>query len=200
MKYRFFTIIVFIFQSWMIMAQEEQVSDEDSSGISIFLSAGFDYGTAYHHTAYTLDINGGFDYQNIYFGGFGCSIINDIEVNQDSLYQNMQMDFGYGGFILGYNFFTQKKVHFFTGTQFGWGVVSLSQKKISNKIEYMERIYYDNVFLLKPTIMAEFALSEHFSINTGINYLYMTGLTTLSGFSNDDFNGINYSFSLKYHL
>ncbi len=182
------------------MAQEEQqVVNKDSSDINIFLSAGFDYGTAYHHTAYSLNISGGFDYRNIYFGGFGSSIINDIEVNQDSLYKDMQIDFGYGGFILGYNFFAQKKIHFFIATQFGWGVVSLSQKKIANKVEYMERVYYDNVFLLKPTAMVEFALTEHFSINVGINYSCMTGLTSLKGFSNNDFNEIGYSFSLKYH-
>ena len=139
---KFFIFIVLLFLSLFLCAQEESPSEDDSSSVKVFLSAGMDYGIAYNHNAFTLNISGGFEYNNIYFGGFGCSIINDIEVNQDTSYQNMQMDFGYGGFILGYDFFPQKKVHFFVGTQFGWGVVSLSQKKISNKVEYMERIYY----------------------------------------------------------
>ncbi len=197
---KFFVFSLLLLQSCFLFAQDESPPVKDSSEVNVFLSAGMDYGMAYENQAFTLDINGGFEYNNIYFGGFGCSIINDIEVNKDTVYKDMQMDLGYGGFMLGYNFFAKKKIHFFVGTQLGWGVVSLSKKQIANKVEYMERIYYDNVFLLKPLAMIEFALTPHFSINAGANYIIMTGLTTLSGFSNDDFNGINYVLSLKYHL
>ncbi len=197
---KFFIFTALLLQSWLLFSQDEVPLAKDTSSIKVFLSAGMGYGITYDHNAFTLDISGGFEYNNIYFGGFGCSIINDIEVDRDTTYQNMQMDLGYGGGLLGYDFFAKKKLHFFVGTQFGWGVVSLSKKKIANKVEYMERIYYDNVFLLKPTAMIEFAFTGHLSANAGAKYMYMTGLTSLSGISNNDFNGIIYVLSLKYHL
>ena len=200
MMHKFFVFCVLLLQSWFLIAQNDSLPSKDTAAVKVFLIAGVDYGTIYDHNAFTLDINGGFEYHNVYFGGFGCSVINDIEVNQDTLYQNMQMDLGYGGLILGYDFFAEKSIHFFAGSQFGWGVVSLSQKKIANKVEYMERIYYDNVFLVKPMAMIEFAITPHFTINAGGDYSFMNGLSSLKGFSNNDFKGINYVLSLKYHL
>lgn len=198
--HKFLVFFIFLLQSWFLTAQDKTLLPEDTSAVKVFLVAGVDYGTVYNHNAFTLDISGGFDYHNIYFGGFGCSVINDIEVNQDTLYQNMQIDLGYGGLIFGYDFFTEKRIHFFVGSQFGWGVVSLSQKKIANKVEYMERVDYDNVFLLKPIAMIEFTITPHFTINAGANYSFMNGISSLKGFSNNDFKGINYVLSLKYHL
>jgi len=197
---KFLIFCVLLIQSWFLIAQDETLLPGDTSSVKVFLVAGVDYGTVYDHNAFTLDISGGFESHNIYFGGFGCSIINNIEVNQDTLYQNMQMDLGYGGVILGYDFFSEKRIHFFVGSQFGWGVISLSKKKIANKVEYMERTYYENVFLLKPIAMIEFAITPHFTINAGGNYSFMNRLSSLKGFSNNDFKGINYVLSLKYYL
>jgi len=173
----------------------------DSSGVKIFLMAGVNYGVVYEHQAFTLNISGGFDYNNFYFGGFGSSIINKITVTEDTAYLGMQVDLGYGGLIVGYNFFTAHKIHFFLTSMFGWGTVSLSGKETINKVNFMERYFYDSVFLITPTALLETAvISNSFYISTGINYTFMTGLTSLQNFSNKDFSGINYIISLKYHL
>lgn len=197
---KFLIFCIVLFQSFFLFAQDDSLLVEDSSAVQLFLSVGMDYGIAYEHNAFTLDINGGFEYNNIYFGGFGCSIINQITATQDSAYQDMQVDLGYGGFIIGYQFFAEKKIHFFLASQFGWGTVSLSSKETINKVNFMERYFYDSVFLIKPMATIEFTLTPHFFLNAGANYIIMTGLTSLSGFSNNDFNGINYVLSLKYHL
>ena len=197
---RFGWILGFFLVAKVYFGCAQQETDfTDTSGVHIFLSAGVNFGKAYNHQAYTLDINGGFEFKNIYIGGFGNSIVNDIET-EDTIYDNMQMDLGYGGFIVGYEFFSECRFYLFGGIQWGWGVVSLSKKKIANKVEYMERVYYDNVFIMKPFVSIGINLSSHFTINIGSGRLFMTGLSSLKNFSNEDFNGIFYKLMFRYHL
>ncbi len=200
MQRLFFYVLILFLSIFQLSAQEEtEIMDDDSSSVKIFIAAGLDFGTVYNNNnAYQINISGGFDYNSIYIGGFGSSIINTIDVVDDTLYDNMQLDLGFGGFELGYELFSDKKITIFPFVQTGWGVLSLSKK--NDKKNNMERIYYDNVFLINPTLQIGYKLAESFSVNIGASYHIMTGLTTLDGFSNNDFSGINYGVALKYHL
>ena len=197
----FVFILLLIHLSGGVNAQNDSLpAVTDSSGVNLFLMPGFDYGKAYGNIAYSIDISGGFEIGNFYVGAFGYSIINDIEINIPNLYENMQLDLGSGGLFAGYCLFSGKKIHFFPFVQIGWGVVSLSERKISNKVEYMERIDYDNVFIARPGAFIELPIAKGISFDTGINYFYMDGLDSLEGFSDNDFKDINYVFAVKLNF
>lgn len=194
-----FVFSFFLLSALGLMAQEDNEFSDDSSSVKIFIAAGIDYGVVYNNkNSFQINFRGGFEYHNIYVGGFGESVINDIDVEEDTMYKNMQLDIGYGGFMLGYEFFPEKKITLLPCVQLGWGVLSLSEKNdIKN---YMERIDYDNIFIVNTMLQTGYKLTNSFSINVDVSYRLMTGLNSLIGFSNNNFSGLNYGLVLRYHL
>lgn len=103
-----------------------------------------------------------------FMGGYGLGLSNDLVYTapNDGIYQ---IDFGHGGFWLGYIFRSEKLIHIGVNSKFGWGSLSVhEQNQLLDK---------DNVFVITPQIEIEANVTRWFKANAGLGYRYTAGVT-----------------------
>lgn len=107
--------------------------------------------------------------RQFYFGGYGLGLSSDIKVDVEGASYNL--DYGHGGFYLGYILAPEKLAHFAFSTKLGWGQASLR-----NVSQFVGPNYTDNTFSITPMIEGELNITNWFKINAGVGYQYTVGV------------------------
>jgi hypothetical protein len=102
---------------------------------------------------------GGLIINNFFIGGYGEGL--SATSHQNDLTQLHDIEFGHGGFWLGYEFMHQKMIHPVFSLRSGWGRIKGTQNNVT---------YSDNVFVLKPTLSAEVNFTRFMKVNVGAEY------------------------------
>jgi len=126
-----------------------------------------------------------------YLGGYGMGLADDLNVNYEGTDYNV--DYGHGGFMLGYVIRPEDVIHFGVGSKIGWGEVSFREKGlVQNPIRV-----YDNVFIVHPTIEAEANFTNWFKFNVGVGYHLVTGVDNVF-YDETDMNGVAFNISFLF--
>ena len=125
----------------------------------------------------------------VFFGGFGGGMTNNIQVN-NNLYEDFNIQFGYGGLWIGYIHNGSSPFHPVASVQFGWGGVSMDDNADVS-------IYYDGFFVLNPTLELEMNLTQFMRAGIGGSYR-LTGGVNLDGLNDADFSGPEVQLNFKF--
>ncbi len=120
--------------------------------------------------------------QTVFIGGYGMGL-NALSSQQfvvDNVqYSNLSLDFGHGGFWMGYVHDYRKIVHFAGSGKFGWGGIDLQGNQLDN--------YRNNVLVFTPQIEIEVNVGRWFKVNGGLGYRFVSGVDQ-SVFESNQFN------------
>lgn len=134
--------------------------------------------------------------RRFFLGGYGMGMTNGDIKHQASDLQKHTLQFGHGGFWLGYVIQPNKAVHFSVSSQAGWGGVSLGEdySSINNRI-YDE----DDVFVLCPQAEVELNLTNFMRVGIGGGYRMVSGLQMEGvALENSDLSGPFGSLTFKF--
>lgn len=123
---------------------------------------------------------GGVIINNVFLGGYGEGLSNSIGSNADATIRNLE--FGHGGFWLGYEIAPHKMIHPVISSRIGWGTAS--------GINQDNRRISDNIFVVVPTVSAEINFTRFFKMNIGAEYRRVFDLNVLDGYSNNSFSNV----------
>ena len=118
--------------------------------------------------------------RQFFFGGYGLGLSSDISIDVDGA--NYDLDYGHGGFYLGYIFAPEKLAHMAFSTKLGWG-----QANLNNRSVFVGPNYTDNTFSITPMLEGELNVTNWFKINAGVGYQYTVGVDD-NLFDSNDFN------------
>jgi hypothetical protein len=102
------------------------------------------------------------------------------------------MEFDHRGLWLGYIFMPKRKIHFNTNLQVGKGELAIYDDPSDDWYED------DFIFVLTPSIEAEFNLAKFLRVGIGVNYRFAMDVNELNGYSDNDFSDFGTYFSLKF--
>jgi hypothetical protein len=125
---------------------------------------------------------GGVLINNLFLGGYGESMSHDINKAHNLKVRNV--NFGHGGFWVGYEIAPHKVIHPVISSRIGWGNISGTTLNENNYTRYIN----SNVFVLVPTISAEINFTRFFKVNIGAEYRRTFGVTGLEDLRNDNFS------------
>jgi len=128
--------------------------------------------------------------KTILFGGYGMGHYINRNVTLDSMNYS-SVNFGHGGFWLGYIFKGNAAIRPFAGLKLGWG-------GISQNYDHHDYAMNDNAFVITPSVEMEINITRYFRIAVGGNYQVTTGLTGSNGLSNKDFSGPGANLSFRF--
>lgn len=121
--------------------------------------------------AHMMGGGGGIIINNFFLGAYGMGKTNDLVYKNDVTRENV-MDFGHGGFWVGYTFFYNKAIHPVIHTQIGWGGITKRLKDDWNIDPTLEN-EVDQVFVISPTAELEMNFSRFFKLGAGFNYTFV---------------------------
>jgi hypothetical protein len=130
---------------------------------------------------------------NFFFGGYGMGKTTELTYRGEPA--NI-MEYGHGGFWLGYTFNHNKAIHPAFHTTLGWGKIGKRPKDSDVEINPN---FGDQVFVIVPTLEIEMNFSRFFKLGVGANYqfVYNTGQVA-SPYTFDDFANAGVFLSLKF--
>ena len=128
--------------------------------------------------------------RRFYFGGYGLGLSSDLEINIEGL--DYTVDYGHGGFYLGYIFAPEKLAHMAISTKLGWG-----QATLTNLSQFVGPNYTDITFSVTPMIEGELNITNWFKLNAGVGYQYTIGVDN-NLFKNNDFNSVAVGLSFLF--
>lgn len=141
--------------------------------------------------------------QTFFLGGYGISMSNSIAVNASGTSQ--RLDFGHGGFWLGYVNSHKKLVHFTSGLRLGWGGLNL---KNNNSFGNNFNTRLSNCFVATPEVGFEVNITSFFKISATAGYRFVSGVGNVQftdtqgaiteSISNSDFNSPMGSLTFKF--
>jgi len=135
--------------------------------------------------------------QKFYFGGYGEGLTtfhkpkdwdnekheddNDkskhIYKDKDEDYDEGKINFGHGGFWLGYILHPHKPIHFGISSKIGWGSINTVSEYDYDEYYFDKDDYYlDHVFVAIPQLEVEFNFTKWFKVNAGIGYRIVAGI------------------------
>lgn len=122
------------------------------------------FGSFDNEFAHMMGGGGGVILNNFFVGGYGLGMTTNIPYKNDAIYN---VDFGHGGFWLGYNFFSNRVIHPVIHVQLGWGGIS---KDYDDENQSHLDTDHDAVFVVSPSIELETNITNFFKIGIGGNY------------------------------
>jgi hypothetical protein len=128
--------------------------------------------------------------KSIFLGGYGMGNYINRDVTLDSVAYT-SVNFGHGGFWLGYILKGNYAIHPFIGMKLGWG-------GISQQYDHHDHMMEDNAFVITPSVEMEFNIARYFRIAVGGHYQVVTGLSNKDGLSNSDFSGPGANLSFRF--
>lgn len=118
---------------------------------------------------------------NFFFGGYGLGTnYPEIELTVNERTDFYDIQFGHGGFWLGYTRDVQKLAHFYSDLKIGWGRARLEQDG--------DAAFSDRVFVLTPAAGIEFNVVSFFKIGFTAGYRWVNGVNVLPELDNNDFS------------
>ncbi len=103
-----------------------------------------------------------------YLGGYGMGLTDDRKVTVDGA--RYAVDLSHGGFIMGFNLNPERIFHLSISSRLGWG--TLEYNALENNIANIS----DKVFVVHPSVEAEFNMTHWFKINGGVGYQQVIGV------------------------
>ena len=189
MKKIFFALI-FIVSSLSINAQDDEIQTlfgSQALHIGGFGGPFMSFTTIDGQFAHMMGGGGGIIMNNFFIGGYGVGLTNSIPYLGST---DERINFGHGGFWLGYNFASRKLVHPAFHLQIGWGSV----KPASQQGDPLRD--GDNVFVLVPTIEAEMNITKYFKLGVGGDYRAV--FQANGDYSSGDLSGPGIFLSFKF--
>jgi hypothetical protein len=144
---------------------------------------------------FTLMMGGGgcLILENLFFGGYGMGITNEIAYRDDPDYN---LGFGHGGLWFGYIVKPRKAVHASISGQVGWGSIS---KKLKTPDGDNEKVTNDQVMVLTPIVEVELNLSKYFKLGGGISCSFLNGRgISQTAYTNENFIKPSFYLSFKF--
>lgn len=139
------------------------------------------YSTIGGDFAFLMGGGGGIIVNNLFFGGYGEGLTNSIDINKDIVLRDL--DFGHGGFWIGYEIAHKAIIHPVISSRIGWGRVS--------GYDYTNNDFFsDNVFVVVPTISAEINFTRFFKVNVGAEYRQVLNVNNAPSLTNKDFSSL----------
>jgi hypothetical protein len=149
--------------------------------ISGFGGPTMSYSTINGEFAFMMGGGGGIIINNLFLGGYGEGLSNTL--NFDKNYSVRELDFGHGGFWVGYEIAPKSIIHPVISSRIGWGGIS-GYNSSENKY------FVDNVFVVVPTVSAEINFTRFFKINVGAEYRQTLNVNNVGTLSNKDFSSL----------
>lgn len=148
--------------------------------ISGFGGPTMSYTTINGEFAFMMGGGGGIIINNLFLGGYGEGLSNTLNTGANNSIRNLE--FGHGGFWVGYEIAPQRMIHPVISSRIGWGGVS----GVTQENKYIT----DNVFVLAPTVSAEINFTRFFKVNVGAEYRQTFNVNVLEGLNNKDFSNV----------
>lgn len=133
---------------------------------------------------------GGVIVNDFVFGGFGYGSTNRINPPDLGDYNNLSVQYGFGGLMAGYTFMQNRALHPAFYLNAGWGEINLTDNQ-----DYP--VYKDNIFVIIPQVEAELNFTRFFKVGIGVCYILTTGVD-LPGYLSGDFSGPGASLSFRF--
>lgn len=112
---------------------------------------------------------------NFFIGGYGMgTTFPEIKVEN----KNYTIDFGHGGFWLGYAHRSPKLVHLYGSARLGWGGIQLKEDPDQDD-EFAK--YDDAIFVLTPELGVELNVTQFFKIAATGGYRWVADVDGLPG-------------------
>ena len=117
---------------------------------------------------------------SFFFGGYGIGgKFAQIDIEQKRNY----LDFGHGGFWLGYTLRPDKLIHLYSDVKVGWGNARVKEFRDDDD-EFS--IYSDPFFTVIPQIGFELNITDFMRLGVTGGYRFVTGIDELPGPITDD--------------
>jgi hypothetical protein len=126
----------------------------------------------------------------LYFGGYGMGLTENLRTFQNNV--EYDVDFGHGGFLLGYTIKPGNMVHAGLSSRLGWGEIDFDPIDPT-----AGRLTEDHVFVLNPQVELEINMTSWFKINAGAGYQFVTGVENVF-YQPEDFNGPAFGLSFLF--
>jgi hypothetical protein len=147
--------------------------------ISGFGGPTMSYSTINGEFAFMMGGGGGIIINNLFLGGYGEGVSNTLNIGSN--YSIRELQFGHGGFWIGYEIAPKWIIHPVISSRIGWG--SITGYSTTDT-------FHDNVFVVVPTITAEVNFTRFFKINAGVEYRQTLNVNNVGNLSNKDFSSL----------
>lgn len=142
--------------------------------------------------AYMTGVHAGGIFNDQFILGFyKVDLDNNIYSNNAS-YIGSSMDFDHKGIWLGYIFMPKSMIHFNANVQAGKGNLEIYDDIFDTWIED------DFIFVLTPSIEAEFNVAKFLRVGIGANYRLMFDVDRFDNYSDKDFSELGGFVSFKF--
>ncbi len=133
---------------------------------------------------------GGVVIDNFFVGAYGIGSVSNLryQIENDDFY----MDLAHGGFWLGYTPMTNKIVHPWISTRFGWGFADIDD----DPFEYPSA--GDAVFVFTPEVGAELNVARFLRISGSIGYRMVNDIDQLDNLTNKDFRSVTGQLTFRF--
>ncbi|GAB4480035.1 MAG: hypothetical protein OHK0057_33000 [Thermoflexibacter sp.] len=113
--------------------------------------------------------------QSFFIGGYGVNTSNRLAINVPNA--NYRLDFGHGGFWLGYINSHTKLVHFASSLRLGWGSVNMRDSR-----NYGSNLNtrLSNCFVATPELGFEVNFTRFFRIAATVGYRIVAGISEIN--------------------
>jgi hypothetical protein len=142
--------------------------------------------------AHMMGGGGGVIINSFFFGGYGMGKTNELQYRYDL---DEVMDFGHGGFWVGYTAFQNKAIHPVFHTTMGWGAITHRPKNYEYSFDN-DQMQGDQVFVICPTFELEMNFSRFFKLGGGVTYSFV--YNTDGPYSYKDFANPGVFLSFKF--
>jgi len=188
-----FFIFLLAGQSFHLQAQADSL-DQDKA--RLFTIRGFGFAGIEYSKVADLSISSTVAGASILINGhyevgfFGTWNISGDLVQQIIFPNDYDMNYIYGGLVVGYRSKSIGSFNFFLESRFGHGEV------IWEELETGRNVLSDKMYTFEPQIGVDYSPIKFAKINVFAGYRIMNGLEIVN-LTNSDFNGIRYGFLLK---
>jgi hypothetical protein len=206
----FFTLVVLLFTSSFLMAQDEPEEEMQTLfGDEKLTFGGYGgprvaFSSFDNNDIWLVGGRGGVIINHCFvIGGAGYGIVNSPRYNDlvidDTTYPNLYLQGGYGGLLLEGIIWSRKLVHFSVPVLIGAGGVMFSDKRYPDGDEDYDIhvIEHTPFFVIEPGIEVELNVVRFMRLAAGVSYRYAPK-AELPNIASNAFNSLNVSLSFKF--
>ena len=195
MKKIFLLLLIFVSAGYL-SAQEEESDIETlfqkPSKIRGYIGPLTNITSLDGETAYMSGINVAAIFNDQYVLGFyRLDLENNIFSNNDN-YIGSRMNFDHKGSWLGYIFMPKRMVHFNANVRAGKGNLEIYDDVLDEWIED------DFLFVLTPSIEAEFNVAKFLRVGVGANYRFTFDVNGFDNYNDSDFSDLGAFVSFRF--
>ena len=195
---RIFILILIITSTGYLFAQDKEEIDnietffEKPSKIRGYVGPLTDITMVDSEIAYMTGVNvAGIFNDHFILGFYNLNIENDIKSDNTNYFEST-IDFNHKGIWLGYIFIPKRIIHFNTNVMLGKGDLELYDDFLNEWIED------DFIFVLTPSLEAEFNVAKFLRVGIGANYRFTFDVDKFVDYNDNDFSDFGAFVSFKF--